>query len=260
MSRNFDSILISGASSGLGCALARHYAAPGVRLALGGRDTDRLAAVAAACRAAGAQVAVTAVDVTDAAATREWVLAQDEHRPLDLVIANAGISGETGAVGTDAEAALAARIYAVNVLGVLNTVQPLLPRLIARRAGQIGVMSSIAGYRGLPRGPAYSGSKAALIVHGEAWRVNLSAAGVGVSVICPGYVRTPLTARHRFKLPFLLEPEPAARKIAAGLAANRARIVFPWQIRVAAWMFRVLPEPWTRGLVRAPRSARGVPP
>lgn len=260
MSREFRSILISGASSGLGAALARYYAAAGVRLALGGRDTGRLAAVAAACRAAGAEVSTTAVDVTDASATRAWVLSEDEQRPLDLVIANAGISGETGAVDADGEAALAVRVYTVNVLGVLHTVQPLLPRLIARRGGQIGIMASIAGYRGLPRGPAYSGSKAALIVHGEAWRVNLAAAGVGVSVICPGYVRTPLTARHRFKLPFLMEPEVAARRIAAGLAANRARMVFPWQIRVAAWMFRVLPEPWTRRLVPAARHARDVAP
>lgn len=260
MSRKFRSVLISGASSGIGSALARHYAAAGARLALGGRNMDRLEAVAEACRAAGAEVSLDAVDVTDAAATREWVLSQDDHRPLDLVVANAGISGETGAVDTDAKTGLAARIYAVNVLGVLNTVEPLLPRLIARRRGQVGIMSSIAGYRGLPRGPAYSGSKAALLVHGEAWRVSLADAGVGVSVICPGYVRTPLTERHRFKLPFLLEPEVAARKIAAGLAANRARIIFPWQISIAAWMFRVLPEPWTRRLVRASRNARDAVP
>jgi short-subunit dehydrogenase len=257
VSRAFRSILISGASSGLGAALARHYAAAGVRLALGGRDTDRLAAVAAACRAAGAEVSLAAVDVTDASATRQWVLSADELSPLDLVIANAGISGETGGAG--AETALATRIYATNVLGVLNTVEPLIPRLIARHRGQIAVMSSIAGFRGLPRGPAYSGSKAALLVHGEAWRVTLAPAGVGVSVICPGYIRTPLTARHRFKLPFLLEPEAAARKAAAGLAANRARIIFPWQIRVASWMFRVLPEPWTRSLVHSSRRRVETP-
>lgn len=251
MSRTFRSILISGASSGLGSALARYYAAAGVRLALGGRNTERLAAVAATCRAVGAEVSLASVDVTDASATREWVLSQDEQSPLDLVIANAGISGETGEPG--AEAALATRIYAVNVLGVLNTVEPLLPRLIARHSGQIGIMASIAGFRGLPRGPAYSGSKAALIVHGEAWRVALAGAGVGVSVICPGYIRTPLIARHRFKLPFLLEPEVAAGEIAAGLAANRARIIFPWQIRVTSWMFRALPEPWTRRFVTPAR-------
>ena len=258
MSRPFRSILISGASSGIGAALAQHYAAAGVRLVLGGRDTVRLTAVAAACRAAGAEVSLTAIDVTDASATREWVVSSDEQRPLDLVLANAGISGETGPLGADT--ALAARIYAVNVLGVLHTVEPLLPRLIARGSGQIGIMASIAGFRGLPRGPAYSGSKAALIVHGEAWRVALVGTGVGVSVICPGYVRTPLTARHRFKLPFLLEPQAAARTIATGLAANRARIIFPWQIRIAAWMFHVLPEPWTRRLVQPPRGERDGTP
>jgi short-subunit dehydrogenase len=258
VSRAFRSVLISGASSGIGSALARYYAKPGVRLALTGRNVERLTAVADACRKASAEVSLSAADITDASATRQWVLSEDDQQPLDLVIANAGISGESGPVSPDAE--LATRIYTVNVLGMLNTVEPLLPRLIARRSGQIGIMASIAGFRGLPRGPAYSGSKAALIVQGEAWRVTMAEATVGVSVICPGYVRTPLTERHRFNLPFLLEPEDAARTIAAGLAANRARIIFPWQLRLAAWMFRALPESWTRRLVQSSRPGQTTPP
>lgn len=250
MSGSFSKILISGASGGLGAALARHYAARGVSLALGGRDRARLAVVAGACRAAGASVTMTEVDVTDSAATRRWVLADDDQLPIDLVIANAGISGETGLPGDDP--AHAARIYQVNVLGVLNTVEPLLPRLRARRRGHVSLIASLAGFRGFARAPAYSGSKAALMIHGESWREALEPYGVGVSVACPGYVRTALTARNTFKMPFLLEPEEAARCIAAGIARNKARMVFPWQLAVGAWLFRALPEAWTRLLI--PRS------
>lgn len=250
--RTFRSVLISGASGGLGSALALHYAAPGVRLALGGRTAERLEATADACRAAGAEVSSRIVDVTESGATRSWTLSEDARRPIDLVIATAGISGETGAVGSEAE--LATRIYAVNVIGVLNTVEPLLPRMCARKSGQVGIVASLAGFRGFPRAPAYSGSKAALIIHGEAWRAGLAATGVGVSVICPGYIRTPMVARHRFSMPFLIEPEVAAREIAAGLAQNRARIIFPWQLSVAAWIFRALPGSWTRRLIPASRQ------
>jgi short-subunit dehydrogenase len=256
--RSFRSILITGASGGLGAALARHYAAPGVRLALGARHAERLAVTADVCRAAGAEVSAEIVDVTDTSATCRWVLSEDERRPIELAIANAGISGEAGAIGSDP--ALAVRIYTVNVLGVLNTIEPLLPRMSARRVGQAGIVASLAGFRGMPRGPAYSGSKAALIVHGEAWRARLAGTGVGVSVICPGYIRTPMVARHHFTMPFLMEPDAAAHRIAAGLAQNQARIIFPWQLRVAAWMFRALPESWTRRLIPASPYEAAVSP
>lgn len=250
MSR-FRSVLITGASSGLGAALAQRYAAPGVRLALCGRDQARIEATAAACRRAGAETSTRLLDVADAEAMRAWTLAEDDARPLDLVIANAGVSGETGEPGDDPAAS--ARIYAVNVLGVLNTVEPLLPRLRARGRGQVGLIGSIAGFYGVPRGPAYSGSKAAVIVHGQAWRAALAPSGVGVSVACPGYVRTPMTARHRFTMPFLVDAPDAARAIAQGLERNRARIIFPWQLVVGAWLLRSLPDGLASRLVPAPR-------
>lgn len=256
MSDGFRNILLSGASGGLGSALARHYAAPGIRLALGGRHAARLAEVATLCRAARADVTTDAVDVTDPAAMREWIIAEDDRQPVDLVIANAGISGEAGYPGDDA--ALASQIYDVNVLGTLNTVEPLLPRFRQRRHGQIALIASVAGFRGVARGPAYSGSKAALIIHGEAWRSALAAEGVGVSVVCPGYIRTAMTARHSFAMPFVMEPEAAARRIAAGLARNEARIIFPWQLVVGAWLFRALPESWSRLLIPGP-SNPGAP-
>lgn len=249
--RHFESILITGASGGLGGALARQYAAPGVRLALGGRDLLRLQAVAEACRGAGAEVSLAAIDVTDPVRMREWTGTEDAQRPIDLVIACAGVSGETGYPGEDPDHARL--IYQVNVLGVLNTVEPLLGPMRARRRGQVGLIASVAGMRGMARGPAYSGSKAALITHGQGWREALAADGVGVSVACPGYIRTAMTTRHGFRQPFAVEPERAAAKIVRGLARNRARIVFPWPMALAGWMFRALPGDLTRVMIPGPR-------
>ncbi len=145
-------ILITGASSGIGAALAGAYAGPGAFLALAGRDRRRLEAVAGACRARGASVAAETVDVTDRAAMARWVEGTDDDHPLDLVIANAGISAGTGGQGEDEEQTRA--IFAVNVEGVVNTVLPVIPRMRARAYGQIAVMSSVAGLRGLPGAPA----------------------------------------------------------------------------------------------------------
>jgi short-subunit dehydrogenase len=243
-----SSVLITGASSGIGWALARHYAAPGVRLALAGRDETRLEQIAALCREAGAVVTAAKIEITDRERMAAWVKQTDQERPVDLAIACAGISGESTAPGEDPE--YEERVYRVNVLGTLNTISPLLPAMRARRRGQIGIVASVRGFRGLARAPAYCGSKAALIAQGSAWRDALAGAGVGVSVICPGYVYTPLAARHGRRLPFAISAEDAARRIAAGLAANRARIIFPWPMPLVAWIFRALPSSWTRLLDR----------
>ena len=232
-------ILITGASSGLGDALARHYAAPGVWLFLHGRDDARLAAVAAACTKAGAAVETHIGEVTDAAAMAAWIAACDHAQPLDLVIANAGISG--GTAGGPEGADQVRRIFAVNVDGVLNTVLPASAAMTARGQGQIAVMSSIAGFLGLPNAPAYCASKAAVKTFGEGMRGPIAAAGVAVTVICPGYVKTPMTDANDFTMPFLMSVERAAGLIAAGLAANKARIAFPWPMVAAVRLLALLP-------------------
>ncbi|MEC9167112.1 MAG: SDR family NAD(P)-dependent oxidoreductase [Pseudomonadota bacterium] len=232
-------ILITGASSGLGAALARHYAAAGVRLFLHGRDDARLAAVAAACTKAGAAVETHIGEVTDAAAMAAWIAACDHAQPLDLVIANAGISG--GTAGGPEGADQVRRIFAVNVDGVLNTVLPAVAAMTARGQGQIAVMSSIAGFLGLPNAPAYCASKTAVKTLGEGMRGPIAAAGVAVTVICPGYVKTPMTDANDFTMPFLMSVERAAGLIAAGLAANKARIAFPWPMVAAVRLLALLP-------------------
>jgi len=186
MTDGFASILITGASSGLGAGLALAFARPGAALHLWGRNAGRLDEVAERCRARGAEIHAATLDVTDREATAHWVAASEAARPLDLVIANAGISAGTSDGGESDEQARA--IFAVNVDGVFNTVLPALPFLRARGRGQVGIMSSLAGFRGFPGAPAYCASKAAVRVWGEALRGELAPFGVGVSVICPGFV------------------------------------------------------------------------
>jgi len=234
------SILITGASSGLGAALARHYAAPGIFLALTGRDAERLSAVAHDCREKGARVETEIMDILDASAVAKWITGIDLKHPVDLLIANAGISGGTG-ITNDEPAEQVRRIFNVNLTGVLNSVMPIIPSMTARRHGQIAVMSSLAGFCGWPGAPAYSASKGAVRLYGEALRGALKPHGVKVSVICPGFVRTPLTDVNPYGMPFLMEADKAAVIMARGLAANRARIAFPWPMACMAWLLMALP-------------------
>lgn len=233
------SILITGGSSGIGAALARAYAAPGVCLALTGRDAGRLAAVGNDCTAQGAEVHVEAIDVLERARLAAWIAGRDAAAPIDLLIANAGISAGTGGGGEDE--AQTQRIMAINVDGVLNTVWPVVPLMRARRHGQIAIMSSLASFRGFPGAPAYCASKAAVRVWGEALRGHLADDGIAVSVICPGYIKTPMTAVNRFPMPLLMDSARAARIVRRGLARNRARITFPWPMYALVRLIAALP-------------------
>lgn len=239
--KNYKTILITGASSGIGMALALHYAQSGTRLYVTGRDETRLYSVAELCRARGAHVETAAINVTDKAALSAWMLLMDDRCPIDLVIANAGISGGTGgadgALWVDAEY----RIFDVNVTGVLNTILPLVPRMMERKQGQIAIISSLAGYSGWPGAPAYSASKAGVRVYGEALRGTLARYDIGVSVVCPGFVESRMTAVNDYRMPFFMKAEKAAGIIASGLAVNRARIAFPWPTALVSGLMGLLP-------------------
>jgi short-subunit dehydrogenase len=252
--RDPKSVLITGASSGIGEALAASYAAPGVFLALTGRDAARTEGVAAACRAKGATVLAETVDATDAAAMGAFVSRAHAERPLDLVVANAGISAGSGGKGEST--AQARRVLAVNVDGVVNTVGPAIelmktkPRDGAAPRGQIGIVSSLAGFRGFPGAPSYCASKAAVKVWGEALRGELFRHGIEVSVICPGYIRTRLTEGNTFPMPLLMDADRAIRIIRRGLERNKARIAFPWRLAFLANLVAALPPAWVDPLFR----------
>src|SRR6185369_9102569 len=250
MKKSFASIVITGASSGIGEALAVDYANPGVALALNGRDAARLEAVAEACRGKGATVVASPIDVTDRVALAAWLTAFDDAHPVDLVVANAGISIDKDNSSLD-DFSRVRETMAVNVDGVFNTVEPLVGRMMQRRRGQIAVVSSLASFIGLPYSASYNASKAAVRVWGESIRYVLKKHGVGVSVICPGFVVSRMTASAPFPMPFLMTSARAASIIRRGLERNHARIAFPIGTKAAVWFGQSLPGRWTARLMGA---------
>lgn len=245
----WTSVLITGASSGLGRALAEAAAAPGVTLHLSGRDPGRLETSAERCRARGAAVRMAALDVTDAAAMRDWVLGAGR---LDLVIANAGVSGGTG--GATEPTDQVARIFATNVTGVLNTALPAIEAMAAQEPGpdglrgRIAVVASIAAFVAAPGAPAYCASKSAVQRWAEALDGTERARGIRLHAICPGYVRTPMTARNAFPMPFLMDAEEAARRTLGGIARGRTRVAYPLPTYLMARLVGALPVAWRNGL------------
>ncbi len=241
-------IVITGASSGIGAALARHYAAKGFGLSLSGRDEGRLADVTKTLIGAR-DINTRIIDVRDAEAMQDWLMERQSAAPVDLVIANAGISAGTGGDTQGENKKQAEDIFAVNWQGVLNTIHPLIPAMITRGEGQIALMSSLAGYRGWPGAPAYCASKAAVKIYGESLRGALKPAGIKVNVICPGFVESAMTAKNDFAMPFKMSAERAASLIARGLEQNRGRISFPWQSAMMAYGFAALPDSWSQRIL-----------
>lgn len=233
------SILITGASSGIGEALAYRYAAPGITLFLSGRNADRLRKVAETCRQRGAIVDDRTIDVCNAQEMQIWIESADQQSPLDLVIANAGISGGTADGDEDAEQIR--QIFEVNLNGMFNTILPVLPLMRARGRGQIALMASLAAFRGWPGAPAYGAAKGAVRIYGEGLRGAVAASGIRINVISPGFVKSRMTETNNYVMPFLMDSEKAARIIVKGLAKNRGRIAFPCLSYALVVLISVLP-------------------
>ncbi len=233
--------LVTGASTGIGHALAKELAARGWAVGLLARRAELLAALAAELEAQGARVAWAAADVTDREATEAAVAAIVEALgPVDLLVANAGGSEPSPAHTIPVDAAI--RVMQLNYFGVLHAVGAVLPAMLARRAGHLAVVSSVASFRGMPQHGAYCASKAAVSTLFEAFRIDLRGSGVAVTTIHPGFVETPLTAKNKHPMPFLLSAPAAARIVADGLEARRVDITFPWQLRILmGWMLRWTP-------------------
>ncbi|MHB1143538.1 MAG: SDR family oxidoreductase [Thiobacillus sp.] len=247
-------VFVTGASSGLGAALAQHYGAAGAQLGLAGRRLDGLQDTAA-----GFDARLYQADVRDATAMQAAAEAfLDDVGPPDIVIAAAGIS-----VGTLTEEAADALVFRAvmdaNVLGLVHTFQPFIAAMEAN-GGVLCAISSVAGVRGLPGGGAYSASKAAATVYLEALRLELKARGVNVVTVAPGYIDTPMTQVNPYAMPFRMSAQTAAAKVARCIARRRAYTVIPWQMAWVARVLKWLPIPVYDSMFQnAPRKPRGLP-
>jgi short-subunit dehydrogenase len=234
-------VFLTGASSGIGAALASHYAASGAQLGLFARRADALAKLAALLGSASPAVYVG--DVRDAGSLRE--AASDFIARIgvpDIVIANAGVSvGTSTAHAEDNEVFRA--IVDTNVLGMVHTFQPFHSAMLAARHGTLAGIASVAGFRGLPGAGAYSASKAAAIAYLESLRVELVGSGVAVVTICPGYIATPMTEGNPYPMPFLLRADRAAQLIARAIDRQRSFYVLPWQMAWLGRLLKILPRP-----------------
>lgn len=236
-------IVITGAGSGIGRAIAEHYADFDTTLFLCARNEERLSEVMQICADKGAQVFGQIIDVRDGASMREWLLGVDAQSPIDMVFANAGV-GSGYRAPSDEDLAHARAMFDTNIYGVLNTIDPIIPRMATRGRGQIVMIASLAGYRGMGSAPAYSASKGFVKLYGEGLRGSLAGYGVKVNVVCPGFVRSRITDQNNFKMPFFMEGAKAAQIIAKGLERNKGRIAFPWPMALASWFLSVLPDAW----------------
>ncbi|MDL4862830.1 SDR family NAD(P)-dependent oxidoreductase [Halomonas elongata] len=232
------SLLITGATGAIGSALARHYASPGVRLILHGRRREPLDALADECRQAGAEVETSRVDLTDDVALSDWL---EQLTLPDVVIANAGQNthAEPGREMEDWSAT--SQLLAINLRTPMAMAERLAPRMAERGHGRIVFLSSLAAWHGLPLTPSYSASKAGIKAYGEALRGWLAPRGVGVTVVMPGYVSSPMCDAMPGPKPWEIDAPRAARRIAVGIERNRARISFPFPLNLGCWSLAVLP-------------------
>lgn len=282
MTNRRKNILITGATSGIGEALALHYAKTEAKnLFICGRNVDRLNIVENKCRNLGAAVFAKIIDVTDRNTMEEWIAECNQKAALNIVIANAGI----GTINENTDSIY--KTFETNVGGVLNTVLPAIAdyrkhvkaqeenassldkfinkkkkekkafyipfwqRLHLGKSGveffhedslSVAIVSSIAGYHGLPTCPSYSASKACVKAWGEAMRLKLKKERINVNVVCPGFVRSRITDQNTCPMPFFMEADKAAEIIAKGIEKNKGIIAFPWQLRFATWLVSILPN------------------
>ena len=232
-------VFLTGASSGIGEALAKHYASRGATLGLAARRVGRLRDLQASL---ATPVEIYECDVRDMKQVR--AAAADftsRHGTPDVVIANAGVSfGTLTEYEEDVEAFR--EILEVNVMGIVNTFHPFVAPMRERGSGTLAGIASVAGFRGLPGAAGYSASKAAAIRYLEALRLEMRGTGVQVTTVCPGFIRTPMTAKNPYPMPFIIGVDDAARRIARVIDARRKFAVVPWQMAIVGRILTLLPN------------------
>ncbi|MGF6933097.1 short-subunit dehydrogenase [Paraburkholderia sp. UCT70] len=231
-------IVITGASAGLGRALALAYSAPGVVLGLIGRDAERLEASAQACRAKGASVQTALIDVRDAQGMQAWLQEFDDAHPIDLLVANAGAASTLASASDWEDQERTAAIVDTNFYGAMHAALPVIARMRARKHGHVALISSLAALRGMAISPAYCASKAAIKAYGDSVRPILSRDGIRMSIVLPGFVKTAMSDVFPGDKPFLWSADKAAEHIQRKLKAGRAEIAFP---SLLAFGMRLLP-------------------
>lgn len=236
-------IVITGASRGIGAALARQYAQPDTVLGLIGRNLADLQTISQHCSTKGATVITGSLDITQTDELTTWLQNFDQQHPIDLLITNAGVTSQTGPRGEAEPIETIRRIIDINLYGTIHSVDAMLPSMRQRGKGQIALVSSLAAYRGMPVTPAYCASKAAVKSYGEALRGWLAPEGIRVSVICPGFVESQMSDSFNAPKPFMISADNAAEIIRRGLQKNRACISFPFPLNLGMWFVSFLPFP-----------------
>jgi len=234
-------VLITGASSGIGRGLSVELARRGAAVGLLARRGDLLREVVEEIQSHGGKAIALPADVTDANAVRAAAgKLRDEFGPIDLLIANAGVGATTAARNLEPEGV--AKVFSVNVIGVVNCVTAVIPQMIERGHGQLAVISSLAAYRGLPKSAAYCSSKAAISSLFESLRLDLQPQGIDVTIIHPGFIKTQLTAGRQAKLPFLLEVDEAANRMIRAIEKRKKSYAFPWPLATLVRIGMVMPN------------------
>lgn len=234
-------VLITGASSGIGRSLAVELGKRGASVGLLARRAETLQEVAREVETAGGRALALPADVTNAGEVRaaaEMLRAQFDS--IDVLVANAGVGSLTDDPARLGEQV--AETLAINLLGAANSAAAVLPAMIERGAGQLVAISSLASYRGLPKSGAYCASKAAMNALFESLRLDLKGTGVAVTIIKPGFIKTPLTAGREARMPFLLELDDATRRILRAIEARRTSYAFPWQLASIVRLGRLMPD------------------
>ena len=247
-------VVITGASSGLGRALAAEYARRGATLALIARREDLLEALSVSLPTRCYSYPLDVRDATALSAAAEDFVAR-EGCP-DIVIANAGVSAGTS-TADPIDSAVFEEILATNLTGMMLTFRPFIEGMRSARRGTLAGIASVAGFRGLPGASAYCASKSAAITYLESLRLELRNDGISVVTVCPGYVDTPMTVGNPYRMPFLMHADRAAADIASAIARGKRFHVLPWQMALVAWLLRHLPRPLYDAIFTgAPRKPR----
>ena len=233
---------ITGASSGLGMGLAVKLAREGYAVGVSARRGSLLEAVALQIREAGGRAGVYPCDVAERDQVLEAIRrCEGELGAVDLLVANAGLSVNTRVDSFDVDAV--ERVIRVNLLGAVYATEGVLPGMLRRGRGHLVAVSSLAGFAGLPMSAAYSASKGGMINFFESLRIDLRGSGVDVTVISPGFVRTPMTDHNRHAMPFLMDLEPAVEEMARAIRKRKKSLAFPRPLAMVVWGARILPRP-----------------